>query len=252
MLTNLKIQNVAIIENISVEFNKGFNVLTGETGAGKSILFDSLGFVLGNRADRTLIRSGEERAKVTAVFDIKNNAAVKKELDKLEIEAQDELIITRIMTQEGKNTILLNDTHVTLASLKDVSKNLVDIYGQNEHQILLDPIKQLELLDSFGKEEISALKQAYLSNLYEFRELNKSLNSLGGSEEERLREIDYLTYQTDEISKAKLSVEEEAELVERKNILHNAEKISTSVKQCVNVLENSLNSIKNVGPKNTP
>ena len=168
MLTNLKIQNVAIIESVDVEFFKGFNALTGETGAGKSILFDALGFVLGNRADRTLIRSGQEKAKVSAIFDISDNQSVKNELNKFEIEAQNELIVTRIMTTEGKNTILVNDRHITLSALKEISKHLVDIYGQNEHQLLLDPLKQLELLDSFGKTDIFNLKTDYINNLQKY------------------------------------------------------------------------------------
>ena len=244
MLTNLKIQNVAIIENVDVQFQKGFNVLTGQTGAGKSILFDALGFVLGNRADRTLIRSGQEKAKVSAVFDILNNAEVKNELKKYEIEETGEIIITRVMTQEGRNTILINDQPVTLATLKEISKHLVDIYGQNEHQILLDPIKQLELLDNFGKNEILNIKNLYQEKLSEFRKLNKELNSLGGSEEERIREIDYLTYQIDELEKANLSVLEEEELLQKKSLLHNAEKISSGVKQSASALDNALSFLK--------
>lgn len=244
MLTNLKIQNVAIIENIDIEFKKGFNALTGETGAGKSILFDALGFVLGNRADRTLIRSGQEKAKVVAAFDITHNSNVKNILTQLEIDYDNELIITRVMSVEGKNTILLNSIPTTLAVLKSVSINLVDIYGQNEHQILLDPIKQLELLDNFGKGEIITIKTYYSQKLSQYRALNKELHSLGGSEEERLREIDYLNYQIEELEKAKLSVDEEAELLQKKNILHNAEKISSSVKQSSAALEYVMNYLK--------
>ncbi len=244
MLTNLKIQNVAIIESVDVEFFKGFNALTGETGAGKSILFDALGFVLGNRADRTLIRSGQEKAKVSAVFDISNNQFVKKQLKELEIDSEQELIITRIMTTEGKNTILINNQHISLSVLKEISKNLVDIYGQNEHQILLDPLKQLDLLDNFGKNSIQDLKTEYLQNLQEFRNLNRQFTSLGGSEEERIREIDYLNYQIDELIRANLSISEEEELLQKKNILHNAEKITNGLKQAQSALESSLNFVK--------
>ncbi len=244
MLTNLKIQNVAIIENIDVSFLNGFNALTGETGAGKSILFDSLGFVLGNRADKTLIRSGQEKAKVTAVFDIKNNINVKTELDKFDITYEDELIISRSMTQEGKNTILLNSQNVTLGCLREVSKYLVDIYGQNEHQILLDPIKQLELLDDFGKNDILSLKNEYLMILRSFRELKSLLSGLGGSEEERLREMDYLAFQIDELQKANLSVDEEEELIQRKKILNNSGKITENLRQASISLDSSFEFLK--------
>ena len=146
MLNCLEIKNIAIIDNLSVNFNKGLNVLSGETGAGKSIIIDSLNFALGKRADKSLIRYGTDSASVTAFFDISNSENVQKLLEEFDIEQEEELMIKRTMSVDGKNSCLINGQKVTLSMLKQLTSLLVDIYGQNDTTILLNPSSHLNCL----------------------------------------------------------------------------------------------------------
>lgn len=149
MLQSLSIRNVVLIDKLDLDFNRGLSVLTGETGAGKSILLDSLGLVLGNRAETSLIRFGEDKLSVTAVFDLPDKSdPLWSILNENELEAEEELIIKRTLTRDGKSKIFVNDQAVSLKLLKDIGKYLVEVHGQFDNQGLLNPANHLSVLDA--------------------------------------------------------------------------------------------------------
>ena len=170
MLNSLQIKNIAIIESLEINFEKGLNVLSGETGAGKSIIIDSLNFVLGKRADKTLISFGKDSAQVVAFFDISDCQKAKLILQDFDIESDDELMIKRTMTQDGKNTCSINGQKVTLQMLRDLTQSLVDIYGQNDTAFIMNPKTHLDVLDSFGQEKILPQKISLLKISFQKRE----------------------------------------------------------------------------------
>lgn len=239
MLKLLKIKNIALIESLEIEFEQGLNVLTGETGAGKSIIIDSLNFVLGARTDKTLIRNGENTAKVEALFDISNNTKVFEILNKFEIEFCDEILITRSMSVDGRGDIKVNGNPLTAGMLKEITCNLVDIYGQQEQVGLMNVNNQLALLDGYCGNELKNLKLLYVENLKEYKKIKTEMQNFGGDKESAEREKDYLIFAINEIENENISVEEENELKEKLQVLNNLEKISTNVSN----LENSLGAV---------
>ena len=151
MLQSLSIRNVVLIDKLDLDFKSGLSVLTGETGAGKSILLDSLGLVLGNRAETSLIRQGEDKLSVTAQFSLqKQTPALRALLDEYEIEADDELLIKRSLTRDGKGKIFINDQPAGAKLLKEIGKYLVEVHGQFDNQGLLNPANHLDVLDAYG------------------------------------------------------------------------------------------------------
>ncbi|MDD6204308.1 MAG: DNA repair protein RecN [Firmicutes bacterium] len=228
MLYSLSIKNVALIDNITVCFSDGFNVITGETGAGKSIMVDSLNLLLGDRTDRELVRTGTSAAEIEGVFCVrdKNTARVAEALD---IEPDDTLIIRRTVTADGRSMIKANGRTVTLSALKRAMRYLVDIYGQHEHQTLLRKESHLELLDSYAQ---SGLKDALrlCGECYaEYSDIYGRLHADWGSPGERERRMDILRFQIDEIEAAGLTPGEEEELQKEKRRLANAEYISQNL-----------------------
>lgn len=212
MLRRLTIRNLAVVDDLQVGFGDGLNVITGETGAGKSLLMGALRLLLGERADRSLIRTGESQCTVLAEFGLSNSQAVNTVLEELGHEPCEGglLIIRRIITESASRN-LVNDEPVTLQVLKRLGEVLVDMHGPYDHQSLLDPAKQLDILDAFGgiKEEQYRYAEAYLS----FRDTMDQIERLqGGSEEEHARQIEFLTYRIEEIERANLSLEDEAEV----------------------------------------
>ncbi|MBQ3067412.1 MAG: AAA family ATPase, partial [Clostridia bacterium] len=149
MIRNLAINNIALIDSLEIDFNEGLTVLSGETGSGKSIIIDSLAFVLGDRADKTLIKHGKDSASVSALFDIENNDAVCQKLQEYGFEQSEQLLVSRKMTMQGKNEIRIQGKISTSAILKDICGELVDIFGQGEHLALLKEKNQLSVLDGF-------------------------------------------------------------------------------------------------------
>ena len=147
MLSRLYIRNIALIQQADIEFDKGLNVLSGETGSGKSVILDSINFVLGSKADRTMIRYGEQEASVRAEFVADKNSVAVKKLNDYDIESDGEIIITRKLSSDGKNSIKINGNTVTAAMLKNVTQHLVDVHGQSEHFYLLDEDNQLKVID---------------------------------------------------------------------------------------------------------
>jgi DNA repair protein RecN (Recombination protein N) len=245
-LKELRIKNFAIIETASVEFDPGFNVISGETGAGKSIVIDSLNAALGERVSVELIKSGKDSAEVQAYFD-NINKEVKAMLLESGFEPAEELLIKREINRTGKGRCYLNDSLVTVNTLKQISEYLADIHGQHEHQALLNPKNQLEFVDAFGKLENERLKY---SEVYASLEaLSKKRASLVMNEQEKQRKIDMLAYAIKEIDEAKLIEGEDEEIEKNRNILVNSEKISASIAEVYTLLlgdENIFSSVAGI------
>lgn len=230
MLQSLYLENIALIEKLGIELFPGFNVLTGETGAGKSIIIDAVNFVLGERTSRDLIRNGAARAKVEAVFNLNEGDAAFAALDALGIEYDgNELILSRELSAAGRNACRVNGTLVPVASLKSVSDTLVDIHGQHEHQALLDAENHISYLDAYCHAESLPIIEKIDAIVSRRSELMLKRNSGFASEREREREMDMLRYQIEEIASANLEVGEEERLSVEKTVLLNAERIRTAL-----------------------
>lgn len=222
MLSNLQIENIAVIKSASIDFENGFNVMTGETGAGKSIVIDSLNAILGERTSRELIRSGADSASVCAEFqNVGDN--VKNELEKLGIEKDDTLIVSRKLTPDGKNVCRINGMPATVSMLKALGVQLVNIHGQLDNQSLLSPETHCSFIDKLAGSgrELSEFKELY--SLYIKKE--NELKSLNTDVNEKNRRLDILNYQIEEIQKADIRPGEKDELTEKLGFLRNAEKV---------------------------
>lgn len=224
MLLQLNINNFALIESLTLNFNKGFNVLTGETGAGKSILIDAINYVLGSKFNRDFIRTGEDKAYVEAIFAIETEKtkAILKDFD---IEFDDVIVISRESFQSGKSVAKVNGKTLIISQLRSIAQTLLDIHGQHENQNLLDSVNHINYLDSFGGKVIEDLLKDYSNEYKKLYELQQKINELKGNGE-RENIINYLKYQMDDIDKGKLKDGEEEELTEKFNVLTHAEKIS--------------------------
>lgn len=230
MLQKILIKNVALIESAEINFSKGLNVLSGETGAGKSVILESLNFVLGAKAEKTLIRSGAEECFVKAEFYVGKNNEIYNLCNELDVEFDDQLIISRKFTFDGKSAVKINGETVTIGMLKKFTSALVDVHGQSEHFHLLKNSNQLDLIDKFGGAEILEVKDR-LGSLYgDLRRLLAEYNALGGSESERLMRIDLLKYQINEIESVNMKENEEEELLLIREKLKHQEKISNALK----------------------
>lgn len=222
MLSNLQIENIAVIKSASIDFENGFNVMTGETGAGKSIVIDSINAILGERTSRELIRSGADSASVCAEFqNVGDN--VKNELEKLGIEKDDTLIVSRKLTPDGKNVCRINGMPATVSMLKALGVQLVNIHGQLDNQSLLSPETHCSFIDKLagsGRElkEFKELYSLYIKKENELKSLNTDVN-------EKNRRLDILNYQIEEIQKADIRPGEKDELTEKLGFLRNAEKV---------------------------
>ena len=248
MLQKLFIENIALIEALEIEFHQGFNVLSGETGAGKSIIIDAVNFVLGERASRELIRHGAQKAKVEAIFDIADCGGTRTVLSQQEIECEDNtLILSRELTLAGKNLCRINGTLTSVAMLKAVSDTLVDIHGQHEHQSLLVPENHIVFLDAYAHGEITPVKEA-LNGAYDaYAALRRERLSGFGSAAERERQIDILNFQINEIEIAAIGPDEEENLFAERALLANAEKIMLAVETAYDLLNGENGAIAAVG-----
>ena len=229
MLQKLVIKNVALIDYAEIEFSNGLNVLSGETGAGKSVILDALSFVLGAKADKSLIRSGENECFVSAVFSVENISNINDVFSELDFEYDDTLIITRKFNLDGKNNIKINGNTATVSMVKKFSSKLVDLHGQSEHYELLSNANQLKLIDKLGGDAISSLKQTLKEKYSEYKSVVESIEELGGSESQRLVRLDVLNYQIKEILSANLVDGEEDELLLIRSKMQNQEKIINSL-----------------------
>lgn len=226
MLKTLSIWNFALIEHVQIDFDKGLNILTGETGAGKSILLGALGMVIGRRTNIDAIRSGCEFMRVEAVFTLDNNL-VKDFLTKYNILVEDDdLIITRQININGKNSVQINNCHTTMAILRQLGELLVDIHGQHANQALLKPIKQLSLIDMYDGDAIQKQKEVYLEKYYQWLQIKQKLADSKINTQEMAQRLDMLKWQINEIENAKLTLDEDEKLESEIKVLANAEKIS--------------------------
>lgn len=240
MLQSISIKNVALIKNLVVDFNKGLNILLGETGAGKSIIFDALNFVLGAKLDKTLIRYGEQEMRVDAVFGMLNENS-KLLLSELGFE-DNEILLSRTLNNEGKSSIRINGNLSTQSILKEVGKILVDSYFQHESVELLKSKNHLAMLDKFGKEKINHIKENVKKIYSQYIEILNQMKKLGGDEFERARELSLLEYQIKEIEDANLQPGEDELLHEKLKLLNNSEKIYQIISACDEYLGDNSNS----------
>lgn len=233
MLRGLDIKNVAVIEKLSIELKPGMTVLTGETGAGKSIIIDSINMLLGARANKSLIRNGEEKAFVSASFDA-DDATVKL-LEEYGVDCDDDfLIISRELNSDGKSVARINGQMVPSAVLKEISSELVNIHGQQDNQAILNSAKHIDFLDDYASvcDELTEYKRVRA----ELKEIGTELEKSRMNEDEKLRLSDLLRYQTDEIEKAELSIGEKEKLTEERTLIQNSARIAEGVNTAYNAL----------------
>ncbi len=247
MLNELHIENIAVIERADISFAPGLNVLTGETGAGKSIVIDSIGAVLGDRVSRELVRRGAERAVVTASFDL--NEELERFLRDNEIDAEDELILQRRIGADGKSSCRVCGVPVSALQLKELSALLVDIHGQNDGRQLMDEKRHLSYLDRFGVS--ASLRQEYAAAYGRFCALRDQIDALRLDEEEKERRRDRLSYRIEELEKAGLKAGEHEEISARLTLLRNAEKLTEAIDNAYALLydgdENAVSLAQNAG-----
>ncbi len=232
MLVELSISNLAIIDAVTITFSPGFNVMSGETGAGKSIVVDAVNLVLGERADRDMIQVGAERARVEALFDVTGLPHVEETLAALGLEAEEGLLpLAREINSAGRTICRVGGSLVPLSTLKQVAETLLDMHGQHEHQSLLDVRKHLAYLDAYGGAEQAALLAEVREAYRAWREVARALSSLREQLKERDARIDLLRFQLAELDAAKLRAGEETELESQRVFYRNAERITEGVNQ---------------------
>lgn len=233
MLSSLQIENVAVIQKANVHFEKGLNVLTGETGAGKSILIDSINAILGNRASKDLVRTGAAKAVIRAAFE-DVPPAVLDSLEKAGYERSEALLLSREITAEGKSTCRINGMPATAAVLRELCGGLININGQHDSVGLLNPARHEGILDAYAQN--SAEYQAYYAIYRELVGVKKTLDAMITDEGEKQRRIDLLSYQVQEIDDAALTAGEEQTLESRRKVLANASTIRDRIAQCYALL----------------
>jgi len=225
MLTLLKIKNIALIDRLEIEFGAGLNLLTGETGSGKSIIVDSLGALTGDRVSSDLIKEGEQSAQIEGLFSLPDPAATSGIFDEAGIEIEDtDLIVRRELSHSGKNRIFINNQLVTQAFLKKIGPFLVDIHGQGEQTTLFSPAYHLDVLDEFA--DLKPLRQKVAEIHHHWSITKTELGMLEQNEAEKLQAMDILRFQVDEISRANIELGEDEQLEEEKRRLNNVEKLS--------------------------
>ncbi|MCX7677951.1 MAG: DNA repair protein RecN [Spirochaetes bacterium] len=248
MIEELRIKNFVLIEDLALKFDYGFNVLTGETGAGKSILIDALSAVLGEKMTTDMIRSGFDKAVIEAVFNVSSTPQVNAILEELGVECEDNtLVLRRELFSSGKGRCFVNAMQIPINRLKEISDYLVDIHGQNEHQNIIRIAKHREILDAFaGHQKLLEKINALYNKLFSLKE---ALNTQMTDEREKARRIEYLNFAINEIESAHLSINEEEELKNESQILANAEKIFNDIRLASDLLKSEggiLSSLKKV------
>lgn len=236
MLRILKIKNLALVDDVQVGFNGGLNVITGETGAGKSLLMGALRLLMGERADKSMIRTGETSCSVYAEFELRDCTRVDAVLADVGLEpCEDGLLIIRRIITESSNKTLVNDEAVTLQVLRRLGEVLVDMHGPYDHQSLLDSGVQLEILDAFG--QLGGIRANYESEYVRYRDIQKRIDALHSANEEDLnRQIEFLDYRVNDIERASLSAEEEQQVVEEHTMIANSQQVIELANGAVNAL----------------
>jgi DNA repair protein RecN (Recombination protein N) len=212
LLRQLVINDLAVIDSLNLDFKSGMTVLTGETGAGKSILLDALGLILGNRADTNIIRGGTDKTDITAIFSINNNSNVNERLNEMEIESDDELFIRRTISKDGRSRAYLNNTPVPVQTLREIGEQLIDIHGQHAHQSLARPKMQRELLDQFG--QYDALLNDVTNTYQKYKQVNEQLQNFKTDGEDFEARLTLLKYQIEELDQLAIGDSEYTELSE--------------------------------------
>ncbi|HHT47405.1 MAG TPA: DNA repair protein RecN [Firmicutes bacterium] len=270
MLSFLHLRDFALIDELSLEFFPGMNVLTGETGAGKSILIGAINLILGERATSEQVRTGCSRAIIEAVFTTsEENVPLKKTLELYGLDLKEELIVTREISRSGRNICRINGRIVPLAVLKELGMILVDLHGQHSHQSLLKPERHLYLLDEFGGDPLLKIKRHMVELINRRQKIREKLNEHGISPQQRARQLEMLRFQRDEISAASLSIDEEKSLRERLLLLDNMEKLLSAVNRAytqiygnnnhvpavldiINSIKEELTSLEKIDPDLSP
>ena len=236
MITTLHIKNVGIIDDLSIDFNEGFNILTGETGAGKTLIIGSLAILAGARFSKEVIRNGEDFSFIEANFYCPKN----------ENSVEGNIIVSREVHSNGRNSCKINGRLVTVNELKEFMNQIIDIHGQHDSQLILDSEKHIMYLDKFIGKEIEEDLTNYQEKLKEYHKLKQELKNTYGEEQEKERKLDLLHYQLDEITSAKLKETEEIELEEKHKIIQNAEKLKENLSQIdMELNENAIGAISN-------
>ncbi len=223
MLTELNIRNFAIIDELNVSFTGGLNMLSGETGAGKSIIIGAVSLLLGDRASSDLVRSSADSAVVEALFDVSGNEEVRKKLEEAGMNEGDELLLKRVVSREGRNKIYINGSSATLGMLASLGELLVNICGQREHQVLLDVDNHIDILDTFGA--LTSLRAEFYDLYADWQGLKKKLGELETRNNEKLQREELLRFQLDEIEGSDVKIGEDTALQDEKRILGNAQKL---------------------------
>lgn len=237
MLEHLHIRNVALIKESEISFGDGLNILTGETGAGKSMIIDSLQFALGGRAGKDFLRHGEKQAAVEALFSVQSQALTEKLAENgIAPEEDGTLLITRTLSEAGKSVCRINGSTVTVGMLKEIAEDMIDIYGQHEHQSLLNPVKHIRLLDRFCGAGFGEAMEEYKNSRQRLKDLEKQLAILIGDESQRERRMDMLLFQKEEIEAAELQEGEEDALLEQKKRLSSMERLIRLTGESVTLL----------------
>lgn len=231
MLEYLHIRNVALIDEQSINFSEGLNIITGETGAGKSMVIDSINFVLGEKVSKDFIRNGEKSALVEVLFFLKEQKVFEniKSLG-IEIDDSNSLLISRELNKNGRTVSKINGRITTMGAIKEISSILIDIHGQHQHQSLLNPAKHIVLLDQFCN-DLQDLKDKLHKEYKQYKDIQNSISQLSGDERERQQKIDILQYQVNEIETTKLKIDEEENLLQQKKLLAGAEKLMAGIEE---------------------
>ncbi|CAH2212895.1 DNA repair protein RecN [Tepidibacter aestuarii] len=246
MILEMYIKNFALAEEIRIDFEEGFNILTGETGSGKSIIIDALNLCLGGRYDKSFVRKGTDKGLVEATFNVTNEKVIKELLEYgIDASLDDNLIISREIYSDGKNISRVNGRNVRISFLKTIGSLLVDVHSQHQNQVLFNKDKHIEFLDIYGHQKIEPAKKEYLDIYNEYFDLKKEINSLTENKDDIqiAREIDLLKFQIEEIEEANLTIGEYEELLKEREIHRNSEKIYTSLNNSyLNLYESNYNA----------
>ena len=247
MLLEISIKNFAIIEAISLNFEKGMTVLTGETGAGKSIIIDAMNMMLGARATTDVIRHGAPKAEIEGLFSVENSHALQMIFDEQGIELGDEIIIRREILQNGRSVSRVNGQMVNLSVLRSIGQYLVDIHGQHDQEELMRPQLHIQMLDGFGDADFLELKQAYQTNFDAYRKMRKQLLEIKKNQEEHKARIEMLEFQMAEIESASLQPGEDLKLNQERDKLLNHKNIADTLTNAYTMLDNDeISSLANV------
>ena len=251
MILELYMKNCALVEELRLGIDKNLNILTGETGSGKSIIIDALGLCLGEKYDRSFLRKGTEKGLVEAIF-YSENKNLKQTLNKYDLELDEDnlLVITRVIYSDGKSTARVNGRTVKMSVLKEIAHTLIDVHGQHQTQALFNKETHLEFLDLFGEEKVEKIKQSYKEVYNKYIEVKRELNSLNENKDDMQiqREIDLLRFQINEIESANLDQNEYESLLKQRDVFRNSEKIHSNLNTAYYSLhDGEVNAIDMIG-----